>query len=304
MTPGTLAERPHNPVLRYHGGKWRLAPWIIQHFPPHRTYVEAFGGAASVLLRKPRSYAEIYNDLDGEIVNAFRILRDRTTAIELERLLRLTPFARAEFEQAYAPTDDPVEQARRTITRSYLGFGSAAASGRATGFRANSTRSGTTPAHDWASYPARIAAFTRRLAGVTIENRDALAVMRSHDDPGTLHYVDPPYLPSTRSLGNPYDRNQYRHEMTDDQHAALAAALRDLRGMVVLSGYASGLYERLYGDWEQVTRTAHADGARPRTEVLWLNPAAIAALSDWQPDLYTQALDEQRVWDAANRSNE
>src|ERR1041385_943962 len=96
---------PTRPVVRYHGGKWNLAPWIISHFPPHRIYVEPFGGAASVLLQKPRSYAEIYNDLDQEVVNVFRILRDRKAARELERLLRLTPFARDEFCHSYGRDD-------------------------------------------------------------------------------------------------------------------------------------------------------------------------------------------------------
>jgi DNA adenine methylase len=118
--------------------------------PPHRTYVEPFGGGASILLRKPRSYSEVYNDLDGEIVNVFRVLRDPAQAKDLANMLRLTPFAREEFNGAYVTTDDSLEQARRTIIRSFMGFGSASANrNHRTGFRANSSRSGTTPAHDW-----------------------------------------------------------------------------------------------------------------------------------------------------------
>jgi len=97
---GTIAEAgpPTRPVVRWHGGKWLRAPWIITHFPPHRVYVEPFGGGGSVLLRKPRAYAEVYNDLDNEVVDLFRVLRDRELATRLIELLRLTPFARAEFE--------------------------------------------------------------------------------------------------------------------------------------------------------------------------------------------------------------
>ena len=142
---------PKRPLLRYHGGKWKLAPWILRHLPPHRVYVEPFGGGASVLLQKPRSYAEVYNDLDGEVVNLFTVAREHGE--ELARSLELTPFARAEFDQSYEPGSEPIEQARRTVVRSFMGFGSAGASGQSTGFRANSNRSGTTPARDWMNYP-------------------------------------------------------------------------------------------------------------------------------------------------------
>ncbi|MEF2156413.1 DNA adenine methylase [Luteimonas sp. FXH3W] len=260
---------PKRPLMRYHGGKWRLAPWIISYFPEHRAYVEPFGGGGSVLIRKERSYAEVYNDLDGEVVNLFRVTRERGD--ELRELLRLTPFARAEFESAWQPSSDELEQARRTVIRSFMGFGSAAVSlevgGKPkTGFRANSNRSGTTPAHDWANYPDCMAALIERLQGVVIENRDAMKCMAHHDTEETLHYVDPPYVASTRDKGG-----DYRHEMTDADHRELAAFLRTLKGMVVLSGYHSELYDELYADWSRTERVAFADGAMKRTEVLWFN---------------------------------
>jgi DNA adenine methylase len=165
------------PALRYHGGKWLLAPWIISHFPKHHIYVEPFGGGASILLRKQRSYAEIYNDLDGEVVNLFRMLRDHGD--EVKRLVSLTPFSRSEFVDAYEPTDDDLEQARRTLVKSFMGFGSAAVTQHTatlpgagfkadvnkypTGFRCNSNRSGTTPAHDWKNWPERMDGLIERL---------------------------------------------------------------------------------------------------------------------------------------------
>lgn len=298
------------PVLRYHGGKWKLAPWIIEHFPKHRVYVEPFGGGASVLMRKPRSYAEVYNDLDGEVVNVFRVLRERGE--ELRQALSLTPFARKEYEAAWLPSDDPLEQARRTIIRSFMGFGSAAVTMRrkvdksrggapGTGFRANSNRSGTTPAHDWANFaksgfrcstsenrpnrksPTRgrwhelsdaITPIIQRLCGVVIENRDARKVIGAHDGARTLHYIDPPYPPAVRDKGV-----DYVHEMSDDDHRQLAQLLRSVKGMVVLSGYPCNLYDKeLYPDWARFERQHLADGARKRTEVLWLNPAAAEGL--------------------------
>lgn len=285
---------PTRPVLRWHGGKWKLAPWIIAQFPPHRVYVEPFGGAASVLMRKPRAYAEIYNDLDGEVVNLFRVLRDPAGGGQLVRQLELTPFAREEFDLAYEATKEPVERARRLCIRAMMGFGSNGHNiSVRTGFRANSNRSGTTPAHDWKNYPPAIAAIGERLQGVIIENRPAIEVMAQHDAPTTLHYVDPPYVLSTRSIGNPYDLKSrakrsgsahrsamYAHEMTDEDHRALVDVLLALAGMVVLSGYPHPIYEQVLGDWRMIETAAHADGARPRTEVLWINPAAVAARRD------------------------
>lgn len=276
---------PTRPVLRYHGGKWILAPWIISHFPRHRVYTEAFGGAASVLMRKPRSYGEVYNDLDGEIVNLFRVLRsDR--AGELVEALRLTPFARPEFEESYTPAADPLEQARRTVVRSYMGFGSDSATGAQCGFRGNSNRSGTTPAHDWVNYPAALVKVIERVQGVVVEGRDANAVVAQHDGLDTLHYVDPPYTHGTRKVATLRKGKGYRHEMTDDDHRALAKTLHSVAGMVVLSGYACPLYDdELYSDWTRVERAAHADGASPRTEVLWLNPACQAARNTTQLEI-------------------
>ena len=260
-------QMPRRPLVRYHGGKWRVAPWIIKHLPEHRVYVEPFGGGGSVLLRKERSYAEIYNDLDGEIVNLFRVARDN--GHELVRAIHLTPFARAEFVESYAPCSNAIEQARRTLTRSFMGFGSAAASGKSTGFRSNSNRSGTTPAHDWMNFPEKLKTIVQRLRGVVIENRDAMDVMLQHDCSEAVHYVDPPYVHSTRSHGA--SAHGYRYEMTDQQHRDLADVCRKLRGAVLISGYRCDLYDELYGEWVRVDKNTHADGARDRVESLWLS---------------------------------
>lgn len=256
---------PTRPVLRWHGGKWMLAPWIISHFPAHRVYVEPFGGAASVLMRKPRSYAEVYNDLDDEVVNLFAVLRG-SRAADLVEALRLTPFASTEFKAAYLPTEDAVERARRTVVKSFQGFGSNAIH-RGSGFRSNSNRSGTTPSRDWRNYPEALPAIIDRLRGVIITCRDACEVMAAHDAPEALHYVDPPYVMETRTD----TAADYAHEMTDDQHADLLAFLRTLKGRVVLSGYPHPTYDAALCEWRRVERKALADGASARTEVLWMN---------------------------------
>lgn len=273
---------PTRPALRYHGGKWKLAPWILSFFPRHhRVYVEPFGGAASVLLRKDRVYGEVYNEIDGDVVNLFRVLRDEANAAELVRRLWLTPFSRDEFELSYAPTECAIEQARRLVVRAFMGFGSNAhCVKRKTGFRSNSNRSGTLPAHDWASFPESLTAVAERMRGVAIENRDAIEVMTQHDSSDTLHFVDPPYLHSVRAKNNPYDIafGGYAKEMTDAEHVDLLAFLRTLEGFVVLAGYPSELYDANLPGWRRVETEAHADGARPRTEALWLNPRTFAAL--------------------------
>jgi len=280
------------PVLRWHGGKWRLAPWIIGHFPPHRTYVEPYGGAASVLIRKVRAYAEVYNDLDDEVVDLFRVLRDADRAQDLKRRLELTPFSRVEFRAAYEPTDDVVERCRRLVVRSFMGFGSNAHASaekghRSTGFRATSNRSGTTPAMDWANYPQALEALVERLRSVVIESRPAIEVMAQNDRPDTLHYVDPPYLHETRAQGNKYDLGwrMYRYEMTNADHLELIEFLRNCAGMVILSGYAAALYDEQLGDWQRIEKQTFADGARERTEVLWINPAAAFAFDDARQQL-------------------
>lgn len=258
---------PTRPLLRYHGGKWMLANWIIEQFPAHRVYVEPFGGAASVLLQKPRSYAEIYNDLDGEVVHLFRMVRERGE--ELAQAVEMTPFSRLEFQEAYTPTEDPIELARRTIIRSFMGFGSDGVhSSHRTGFRSDSNRSGTTPAADWRNYPPALRLIIDRLRGVVIEQRPAIDIIRKHDGPQTLHYIDPPYVHETRKVVSAH--RGYRHEMTDDDHRELAATLNQVAGAVILSGYECPLYSELFADWRRIERPSFADGARPRSEVLWL----------------------------------
>ena len=142
-----------------------------------------------------------------------------------------------------------------------------------TGFRANSNHSGTTPSRDWRNYPDQLDSIVDRLRGVTIENRDAVEVMQAHDGADTLHYVDPPYLPETRSCLM-HSPDVYAHEMTNADHKRLLGALQDLSGMVVLSGYPSSLYDDNLIGWRRIERKAFADGASKRTEVLWINPHA------------------------------
>ena len=266
--------------MRYHGGKYRLAQWVLGFFPAHRIYVEPFGGAASVLLAKPRSFAEVYNDLDEDVVNVFRVLRNPRQATRLRALLELTPWSRREFFGAYEHHPDPVERARRAIVRAFMAHGSTCRRANRTGFRAKNYRRNQTGAADWSTYPNALASFTERLRRVTIEARPANEIIRQQDTTDTLFYVDPPYVLGTRAVRCQSDRDRaYVHDLDDDGHRALADVLHSVAGTVVLSGYPCPLYdEELYADWERHERPHLADGARPRTEVVWLNPACSRAL--------------------------
>jgi DNA adenine methylase len=218
---------------------------------------------------------EIYNDLDGDIVNLFRVTRDNGE--ELKRLIELTPFSREEYLQAYKPTDDPIEQARRTVIRGFMGRASTGATGEisdtgsiATGFRAKTTSSGKTSAKVWDSYSEALQAIIERLKGVVIENKAALEVIDQHDSTQTLFYVDPPYLFSTRDAGT-----DYRYEMTDQEHITLAEKLKQVKGSVIVSGYHSDLYNELYKGWTVREKKTYSGGDKtiPRTEVLWMKGA-------------------------------
>jgi DNA adenine methylase len=269
---------PERPILRYHGGKFRLAPWLMQFFPPHMVYVEPFGGAASVLMQKPRSHGEVYNDLDGDMVNVFRVLQRQDLRECLAELLEVTPYAREEFELAWEQSDDPVERARRTFIRAEMGFGSAGATKGRTGFRIDTVRNYGTAMTVWAKVPEKLAAFGQRLQGVLIENRPAIRVLVDHDTPQTLFYADPPYLHETRVIeGGRY----YKHEMTNEGHAEFLKAICEVEGMAVVSGYPSDTYDAALRNWQRYetkSRIAARRGTAHRTEVVWLNPACTAAL--------------------------
>jgi len=255
------------PMLRYHGGKWAIAPWILSFMPPHKIYVELFGGGGSVLLKKSRSYAEIYNDLDTEIVNMSKIVRDRGE--ELKDKLYHTPYSRVEYELSYIKTDDPLEQARRTVIRSFFGYGTVSVlrdEGEShPGFKSNIKMSGTAPAPTWKSYPDALTAIIERLRGVVIENRNAIELIATHDSKDTVFYADPPYLPSVRDPGD-----DYRYEMTETDHINLAEKLNHTKAAVLVSGYQSDLYDELYKGWIKRKKKTKTNMHGNRVEVLWM----------------------------------
>ncbi|EOX4257366.1 DNA adenine methylase [Vibrio cholerae] len=268
-------EKIKHPIIRYHGSKFRLASWIISHFPEHKCYVEPFGGSGAVLIQKPKSYSEVYNDLDDDVVNLFRVLRDKKSNAELRDLCALTPYSRKEFELSFMPSEDPIEKARRMVVRATMGFGSAAATGGTSGFRTDTKRKYATAMHLWSRYPDNLAAVCERLESVLIENKPASSVMMKHDGVETLHYFDPPYLRDKRVAGNRY----YQHEMTDAEHEELLKTTLKLKGMVIISGYDSDLYNDYLASFQKVTKQARISAGRGtgiRTECLWISPNCLS----------------------------
>ena len=263
----------NNPVLRYHGGKWRMAPWVIEHFPVHGFYIEPFAGAASVLMRKPVSKVEVLNDVNGRLVSFFRVLRNRAQAEMVAELLRLTPCAEEEYRICRERSEDPIEDARRLLVVGRQAHGSTgAAGGKVSGWRRASIRPcGPLRENDWGGIWREVLSWADRLRDVYLENCESSTIIDRWDCKEALFYVDPPYPHSTRSARP----DGYEFEMTDDDHRSLAAQLKCVAGAVVLSGYPCPLYDtELYPDWYRVERGALADKGKKRIEVLWLNAAA------------------------------
>ena len=250
-----------NTLLKYPGSKWRIADWIISHFPKHKVYCEPFFGSGAVFFNKQPVYTETINDLDGNVVNLFRVCRDYPN--ELARLIELTPFARDEFRDCYEKSDDPIEQARRTIVRYHQSFGTSNSSRNS--WKNVQTYGGSRCATMWNYLPAAILECVDRLKEAQIENIDAVELIRRYNDKDTLIYCDPPYLPSLRK------KAIYACEMDERKHIELLGALKESRSMVVISGYCSELYNRELKGWHTDTVETTAQFGLHRTEKIWTN---------------------------------
>jgi len=259
------------PALRYFGGKWRLAPWIIQHLPSHRCYVEPFGGGASVLLQKYPSKVEVYNDTAGAVVNFFRVLRDKPE--DLLQSLRLTPFAADEYAACREQNGSSLERARRFFVRSWGGYNGITGSGRNRGWRRTPERD---VAGQFASSAEALKETAARLRMVAIDNLDYSEVLKRYDSAQTTFYVDPPYWLDARRSTEP--SNGYgEHDLCDQDHERLLVRLLGLEGAVVLSGYDNELYRRKLGSWITHKIRSKTQGGSA-TEILWVNRPEIRLL--------------------------
>lgn len=252
-----------NALLNYPGAKWGMAEQIVSLMPPHRSYLEPFFGSGAVLFNKPPSAIETVNDVDGDIVNFFRVLRERPD--DLAEAISLTPYAREVFDNAHANHgSDDFDRAYRFAIRSKMGHGFK--TNTKTGFKIDVyARERSYCVRCWNRLPADLLEAARRLKDVQIENQNALDLMRKFNHENVLIYADPPYLLETRG------GMQYRHEMTEQDHLDLLEALKQHKGSVILSGYPSEMYDRELRGWSVIHIKSYNQNADQRTEVLWCN---------------------------------
>lgn len=257
-------------MMRYPGAKWGIAEWIVSHFPEgyeKMVYLEPFAGSGAVFFTKSPGVVETINDLDGDVVNLFRILREQPEA--LRRALELTPYSREEYNLSFQPCEDPVERARRFMVRTNQAIG-AKLSHRCGWRNHKNTKSGGT-ACKWTGIPEVIPYAAKRLRGdqthlVQIERQDALKLIGRYDSPDVLMYLDPPYLRSTRRSGRLYSK-----EMDEADHRRLLDLIVHTRAKVVLSGYHSPLYTEVLSGWWTARAAMRTTSAEMREEVLWMN---------------------------------
>lgn len=227
-------------VLKYPGAKNRLAPWICEYIPKHDVYLEPFAGSLAVLFNKQRSHIETVNDIDGEIVNFFRILRDRSG--ELERTIEFTPYSRSEYKAAYEKSEDELERARRFTVKCWMGFG--CGNLYQNGFKSGQQTKSPNPAKAWSELPETLKMATERLKGVQIENLPAIELIKRYDTEDVFIYAD---------------------------HEELLNVLVKHQGKILLSGYNNDMYNDILQGWNKVQKHTRAEGGRARTETLWMN---------------------------------
>lgn len=279
------------PPVGYYGGKMRMAPWIASLLPPHRVYLEPFFGSGAVLFAKEPSTHEIVNDIDGNVVTFFEVLRDHPA--ELLAACELTPYAKDEFRAAKIVGQDltKIERARRWWVRCQQGFNQCATESSRSSWATSSAR-GSNMATSQRHSLERFMPAAGRMSEVSIENEDACVFIERYAREQTVLYADPPYDPESRARGR---GNDYEHEFSTDDHRRLSVTLHATPALVVLSGYHSDLYDELYEDWPRIERTMHKPAGnhgteasgRSATEVLWSNqPISDGRLSLWEEEMF------------------
>lgn len=250
-------------VLKYPGAKNRIANWICEYIPPHEVYLEPYFGSGAVFFNKSPARIETLNDLDGNVVNYFKVVRERTDELAVQ--LKMTPYSRDEYYRAceYDPEDSDIERARKFAVRCWMGFG--CSNLYRNGFRSSQQQTSPHTTKEWRNLPERLLQASDRLRNAQIENLPAVELIRRYDTPDVFIYADPPYLHGTRK------NYLYRHEMEDQEHIELLTLLAKHPGKVLISGYDNGLYNDLLPRWRKAQKKTQAEAGIPRVETLWMN---------------------------------
>lgn len=257
------------PILKYPGSKWRMAQWIIDHFPENyenMTYLEPFFGSGSIFFNKERSRIETINDMDSDVINLFKMVRQKPA--ELAYLVSMTPWSRSEYKDSYVKTDDELEKARRFIVRMWQAIG--AKSSDKTGWRNNIDAQNRTIQGFNLVLPETIMQVCVRLqhskkGTVQIENQDVFRLFERYDRDSVLMYLDPPYVLSTRS------KRIYKHEFTDADHIRLLKLCQTSKAKIIISGYKCDLYDEYLAGWYSDSIIADCESGQKRTETIWMN---------------------------------
>ena len=250
-------------LLKYPGAKNRLAPWIVSHIPPHKVYCEPFLGSGAVFLNKEPAYNEILNDIDNDIYNFFKAVREYPE--KLCKLIDATPYSRTEYSTAYMDESvSDLERARRFAVKCWQGFG--CGNKYKNGYRRGIGATSPNPARAWAKLPDTIQLAAERLKNAQIEQVDALKLIKDMHGESTFIYIDPPYMKETRKK-----KNQYNHEMTDEQHVKLLQIVKESDCKIMISAYENELYDNILADWKKEHKSPTAECSRKRTETLYMN---------------------------------
>ncbi len=253
-------------ILNYPGSKWRMSDLIIEIMPPHKTYLEPYFGSGAVFFNKDKVQVETINDLDGRLINMFRVLRENTN--ELVKLVHLTPYSRQEYDLSKRISDNNLEDARRMLVRCWFAIGGK--TNADVGWRRNINWNGPYNTYEWNDMPNRLIEAAERLKGAQIENKSAIELIHEHrNDKDVMIYCDPPYLDETRVS------KHYTNEMSNQDHIKLLKCLANVDGKVILSGYPNNLYDEYLSEWFKVTEETRIGinntNKRTATEVLWCN---------------------------------
>jgi DNA adenine methylase len=282
----------HLAAFSWYGGKLRHLNWLLPFIngTPHVTYAESFGGSGAVLLNTVPSPVEVFNDVHLDLMNFFWQLRDHKQ--RFMEFVSLTPYHHAEYVRACRLTKAkfPEDTDREALflrgcywfikaRQCRTGLGTTATPGRWAWIRDLFRRGMSLVVSRWLSSIDQLPDISDRLRGVQFEKMDGLAFIEQYDRPSTLHYIDPPYMRSTRTGGV-----GYAHEFPEARHRQLLDLILQVQGQVIISGYASDLYDEALKGWERheakfkTAAATHTSDGRSgmRQEVIWIKRHGLA----------------------------